>query len=78
VLNSLNLSFTYEKFSEDAEYLYPNFDVLFELWKGNLEIGREHLPELKVFFIKQGLYMENKPAVRVPRRFITYLIEIAV
>jgi len=78
VLNSLNLSFTYDRFSEDAEYVYPNFDVLFELWKGNLEIGREHLPELKVFFSKQGLYTDNQPAVKVPRRFTTYLIEIAV
>ncbi len=78
VLRSLNLSFTCESFSEEPEYLYPNMDVLADLWKGSLGLREEQMSDLELFFRKKGLYAGNQSAIRVPRQFTTYMVEIAV
>ncbi len=78
VLRSLSLSFDYESFSEEPVYLYPDIDVLLDLWKGSTIIGREHRSDLQALLKRQGLYSGNRTAIRVPKRFITYMVEITV
>ena len=78
VLKSMGLSFSYEQFSEDTEYLYPHLDLVLDLWKGSLGLQKEHLSALGQFFRRKGLYAEDGTAISVPRRFRTYLFEIAI
>lgn len=78
VLQSMELSFSSEQFSEETEYLYPHLELVADLWKGNLGLQEEHHSALELFFRRKGLYAEDGTAVRMPRRFTTYLLEIIV
>ena len=78
VLNSMELPFSCEQFSEETEYLYPKLELVADLWKANLGLREEHCSELEQFFKRKGLYTEDRTAVRVPRRFRTYLMEIVI
>jgi hypothetical protein len=77
VLKSMGLSFSCEQFSEETEYLYPHPELVADLWKGSLGLRKEHRSALELFFRRKGLYAEDGTAVRVPRRFTTYLLEIS-
>ncbi|MCI5131940.1 MAG: hypothetical protein D3904_10530 [Candidatus Electrothrix sp. EH2] len=78
VLKSMGLSFSSEQFSEETEYLYPHLELVVDLWKANLGLREKHCSELRQFFKRKGLYAEDGTAVSVPRRFRTYLFEIAI
>lgn len=78
VLHSLNLSFSYQHFDETLSYSYPDIDLLLDLWKGHMAIGREHRSDLEAFFIRRNLYSGNRTAIKVPKRFVTYMVEISV
>lgn len=77
VLRSLGMRFTCTEFSEEAEYSYPHFEALFELWQGSLGLREEHRFALAAFCTARGLLADAQAAVRLPRQFTTYMLDIA-
>ena len=78
VLNSMELPFSCEQFSEETEYLYPKLDLVLDLWKGSLGLREEDCSELEQFFKRKGLYAKDGTAVKMPRKVTTYLLEIVI
>ncbi|MCI5158568.1 MAG: hypothetical protein D3906_09045, partial [Candidatus Electrothrix sp. AUS1_2] len=78
VLNSMELTFNCEQFSEETEYFYPKLDLVLDLWKGSLGLLEEHRSTLEQFFRRKELYTEDGTAVKMPRKFTTYLLEIVI
>ncbi|MFH0727735.1 MAG: methyltransferase domain-containing protein [Pseudomonadota bacterium] len=77
VLSRLNLSFVCDRFTDEQAYVYPNIDVLMELWQGSLPLQPEHRPALEAFFRKSGFYGEKESRIEMKRRFSTTMVDIS-
>jgi len=78
VLECLGLFFTWETFTEEQTYHYPNIDLLINVWQEgmNIDPGRRH--DLLTFFRNKGLCDDIGEQITLPRRFSSHLVEIFV
>jgi len=78
VLVCLGLVSHWESFKEEQTYLYPNIDVLINLWKDDMQIDDSFNHDLMEFFREKGLCGGFGQEITVPRRFTSHLVEITV
>jgi len=78
VLAVLGLASTWQSFTEEQTYRYPDMDVLIDLWREELEITEDSRQDLLEYFRDKGFCNIGSGQIIIPRRFTSHLVEIAV
>ncbi len=61
----------------EQPYRYRSFELLMDLWKHSLDLPQDMLPRIKSFLQERGYWDQSDDSLCVPRRFSSYIIEVA-